>query len=163
MQDAANARIYDSQVQGALGLGNLDMQRQRFAAELPGRQVGDITKASLLQNVGDVSFGGPGKWGVTGGIRPSAIGGDARQAAQIMAAKQLEALQRGPQFEKIQMPTAPQQSKAGFMEKLLGGIGLGANLFGSVAPMLAGMGGPSDPGPSPTSFLDPNLGSKIRF
>lgn len=132
-QDQANARIYDSQVQGALGLGNLDMQRQKFAAALPGMQTANIARASLLQNVGDLSLGGPGRWGVTGGIRPSALGQDAKLAAAIMAQKQMEALQKGPQFEKVQMPTMPQQSKPGLMEKILGGVGMVA---GMAAPIL---------------------------
>jgi hypothetical protein len=131
-QDQANARIYDSQVQGALGLGQLDMARQKFAAQLPGMQTANIARASLLQNIGDLSLGGPGNWKVSGGIRPSALGQDAKLAAAIMAQKQMQALQQGPQFEKIQMPTAPQQSKAGWLEKILGGIGTFAPMAGSI-------------------------------
>lgn len=134
-QDLANAQIYRAAIEGELGRGALDLQQRRFALSAPGQQAGDVVRADLLRNVRDVSLGRPGAWGATGGARPSALGPASQLAAHLLAARQLAGLSQPQQFAQLRLPAPPQPTKAGFMEKLMGGLGMAGNLYGAIAPL----------------------------
>lgn len=133
-QDAVNANIYRDQVAGQLGLGQLDLAQQQFGLQAPGKRMADVARSGLLQNVGDFSMGGPGSWKATGGLRPSVMQGDpaTMEAARLLQAAQLKKLASGEQFKAIEFPEMPQQSKAGWLEKIMGGIGLGGSILGGL-------------------------------
>jgi len=156
-EDMANARIYDTAMQGALGRGQLDLAQQKFGLEAPGQRVSAVTRGDLLRNVQDFSMGGPGSgsgaermggWSNAGGLRPSAIGADSKEAARLMIAQHLAKLQQPEQFADIQFPETPQLSKAGWLEKIMGGAGLGGSILGGIGQL----GGKA---PTPTMPGDP--------
>ena len=154
-QDLANARIYDSAMQGALGQGNLDLNQRKFSLEAGGKRAADVGRASLMQNVGDFSMGGPGNWKATGGIRPSSFGPEAKEAARLLMARQLAGLQGPEQFAAIKYPEVPQASKAGIMEKLMGGLGLGGTILGGIGGLMGKGPNSTVPGVAPGSPYDP--------
>jgi hypothetical protein len=148
-QDLVNAKLYDTRVQGELGKGQLDLAQKQFGLTAPGAQARTVISADLLNNVKDATVGKPGAWGAQGGLRPSALGDMSKIAALLAARQQMGPLAGGQNMYQPNFGTAPQQSKAGWFEKLLGGMGLAGSVVGGLgqAGLLGGGGGvqPSNP------------------
>lgn len=129
-----NSRIYDSQVNG-------EAERQKFALQAPGQRVNEIARGSLIGNMGDFKMAGPAGAGVTGpdranafqttgGLRPSALN-DPRllEARDLMIAQHLAGLKKGDLYA---LPQAPKQTKAGWLEKIMGGVGMAGSILGGL-------------------------------
>lgn len=170
-QDMANANIFGHATQGAAAQGMYDLKRNELEQAMQAKRMNDAVRAGLFSNLQDFSMGGPGAWKATGGLRPSVIQADpaSMEAARMYQAKQLERLSKGEQFKDIKWPEVPQASKAGWLEKVMGGLGLGGSILGGLgeAGMLPKFLGGTDPMKSaapPTAFQpDPSIFSNIKF
>lgn len=125
-----------------LGYGNQQLQgaRDQFGAGLQGAQFNregqDRTRKSemlmaLLSGMQDLKLtpGNPkiaaAMGNVAGGARPSALTGNRDALMALLAQPQTQA----PTYQK---PTLPEMPKAGAMENILGGVGLGSNILGAL-------------------------------
>jgi hypothetical protein len=95
-------------------------------------------------------------WAPSGGLRPSALGPDAKEAARLMIAQHLEKLQQPEQFAQIKYPETPKLSKPGIMEKILGIGGFAGNLFGGIGGIF-GKNLPSSPLPGGGMTTTPSI------
>jgi hypothetical protein len=157
------ASAYRDAMQGALGRANIDLQQKQFGLEAPGKRAGQVANFDLLRNVGDFKMGSSENgWQNSGGLRPSALGADSREAANLVIAQQLDAMRKGPeQFADIEYPEMPKIEGPGKLASILGGIGMGANILGS----LGGMRKPSAPGLPQSPVASPGVisGSGASF
>lgn len=168
--DQQQALIAQAQLaeRGALDRAQLDLQRRAYADQAPGARARQAVVGNLLANMRDASFSRPagaeGR-GLTGGLRPSALGPGGRAAGEELARQAMMRLMKGDSFDPVpatQMNILPQitptpQPKAGFMDKLLGVAGVAGGLAG--AYNLAN--GPS--GPLPSSANPPGTNMPIQF
>lgn len=144
-QDQANAGIYGHATQGAAAQGQYDLSRHALEQKQQATRMNDAMRASGLQNVADFSMGGPGAFKAAGGLRPSTLQGDPKmmEALQAYQAQQLQKLSQGEGYANIKWPEVPQASKAGLLEKIMGGAGLAGSLLGGLGN--AGLLGGTNP------------------
>lgn len=142
---------------GALDRANLDLNQRTFALNAPNVRGRQALFGSLLQNLQPVSMSGiPSKVAakmptISGGLSPAALGPGARDFGALLQKVAMEGQQKGDTFDPIEktdfmagLMEAPQLSQlkqAGFLEKLLGGIGLGGSLLGGILGAGGGSGG----------------------
>lgn len=131
-QDLANASIYRTRTEGELGKGQLDLAQNQYNMQAPGHRAQQVSLADLMMNMKDASVGGPGNWGASGGMRPSALGDMSKVAAMLAAKQHMGKLQTGEQLYQPNLGAPPQASKAGWFEKLLGGLGLAGGIVGGL-------------------------------
>jgi hypothetical protein len=162
-QQQMQAQAYRDAMQGALGRANIDLDQKRFSLDAPGKRAGAVVNSDLLRNVGDFKMGSAENgWQNSGGLRPSALGSDSREAANLVIAQQLDALRKGPeQFADIQYPEMPKIDGPGKLASILGGIGMGANILGG----LGGLKRPAQPGLPQSPVASPGVisGSGASF
>lgn len=127
---SADQRI--SEVPGQIGAYRANLEGQQFNADEQDRGYRRAALSSLLGNVQDASIGRPENstiptFNVSGGLRPSAItGGGGREALMALLS------QPGFHADAMELP------KAGLGEKIMGGIGLGANILGALGGARSG-------------------------
>lgn len=139
MRFALNER--EGAEQALQGRGALDLRQREFAQ---GSQTDAFKKAlssAILKNLQDVSVNRP--QGVPtiafkGGLRPSAMGTEGREAASLMNKLAMEKLASGEKFAAlppIQRLQAPEYKKPGFWENFLGGAGAVGNAISGAQSM----------------------------
>ena len=140
---------------------NVDLDRRKFALDAPQTRGRQALLGSLMQNLQPARLSGlsrqlqAAKPTITGGLSPSALGPQARQAGGLMQSGAVRGLQQGDTFEPLQRtnfqagvldptraavprPELLELQKSGLLEKILGGIGIGGNLLGALGPLLQG-------------------------
>lgn len=145
----AEGRLAESQ--NAQDEDLLAMRRAELGIAAPRARAVQTALGDLLSNVQDVQLNVPGIAASTtvGGVRPSALGPNARQAGAELSKKALEALISG---SDIPPPTERPQASGvdtGLNWASVIGTGFGAanRLFGAAPPG----GGPNVPTPAPTN------------
>jgi hypothetical protein len=107
----------------------LDLDRKRFTSDEENRAYKNALHSALVLNIKDVLANRPE--GVptiafSGGLRPSALGDDARKAAEIMNARSLVSLMDGTGFDTlpdIERFTPTEQKQGGTWDTILGAAG----------------------------------------
>lgn len=158
--DAAADAFRRSQLQNqdAHGRAGFGLAQQQFRTGLPETYARQAMKGGLQANLQDVNIQKPAgstipSFNITGGLRPSAMGPEARAAGQEMARKALEMqLAGGPPELSIpelsmgqgyQAPTEMAMPQSGWAEKLLGGVGIGGSVLGALGS-IGRQGDPAD-------------------
>ena len=129
-------------------------QQQNDMLQRPGLFGKQALMGGLMANLQDVNIDRPNgstvpTFNVSGGLRPSAMGQDARGAGAEMSRAALmnmlsggpAPIEMGPQADLgagYQAPPNLQLPQAGLGEKLLGGIGLGSSLLGGLGAFMGG-------------------------
>jgi hypothetical protein len=147
-QDQLRNSQFGTQQGAEMQAGNLDLNRKNFEEGARGGRAKQALLASLLGGgFQPTSIDVPGikKSTMTGGLAESLKSPGAQQAMQELMRQALAAqMQQGsPQGEQftggamLKPPTLNAMPKAGMLEKILGGVGVGGSILGS----LAGRGG----------------------
>lgn len=176
-QQNAQAQATDARERGTYQ-GNDTFRRGTFAQEqqndmlqrpsLFGKQA---LMGGLMANLQDVNISRPAgstipTFNVTGGLRPSAMGQDARDAGAAMSKQALmhmlsggpAPIEMGPQADLgpgYQAPPDLNLPQAGTGEKLLGGLGLVGGLLGGIGQGIGPRGQPQD-AKAPVDLSQPN-------
>lgn len=153
-QQQAILQALGMQERGALDRANLDLNQRQFALQAPQVRGKQALLGSLLQNLQPVSLSGlnpkiaKNMPQISGGLSAAALGPMAREFGGLLQSNALAGQQKGDTFDPIAQtdfkggliapPQLSQLKQAGFLEKLLGGIGLGGSLL---SPFLKGLGG----------------------
>ncbi len=108
--------------------GALDLEQRKFATDQQTTSFRNALKSALTLNMKDASFDRPSdvpSMSLKGGLRPSALGGDARAAAEMLNARALVSLMDGEQFADLPPieKYAPTFSKPGMLDTILGVAG----------------------------------------
>ena len=115
-EDTANAGIYRAIVEAEQGKTAAELAQKKYELEAGGARAGQVARADLMRSAGKVSLGGPGSgsgaermagWQPTGGVDPSMFGADSRQAADLLVARNLAALEKGEGLTPMTLPKAP--------------------------------------------------------
>jgi len=153
----------------------LDMERKKYLQAEPGMQARQALIGNLLEKIQPLQLSGLSERVQQSMPKMNSIidslGPEARQAGQLLAQRGLSGLQSGPtQFDpmpKVSLPDVlnlpPAQlaamQKSGLLEKIMGGIGLGASVVGALGDLksVSGGGEPSQFAngmPSPYTGMD---------
>lgn len=113
-----------------------DLDQRKFTTDARGVNYDDALRSSVAKNVQDTSFGarpeGVPTMTLRGGMRPSAMGPEGREAADVMNRLAMEKLVSGetfdapPPLERYALGELPQPNA---LDKILGGV----SLLGSAA------------------------------
>lgn len=149
--------------------------QQEDVLKRPGLFGKQALAGGLMQGLQDVNISRPQgstipTFNVSGGLRPSAMGPEAREAGGAMARHALmqmlsggpAPIQLGPQADLgpgYQAPAEPVLPKAGLGEKLLGGLGLGGSLLGAIGAGLTRQ----DPSAARTPPIVPDQPNPLIF
>lgn len=120
--------------QNQLSQAQMDLLRRQFALNAPRRQAEDTARGDLLANVQDVNIQAS-PWvqsripRISGGIRPSALGPNARAAGRSLSDQSLSALQRGTTFDPVQ-----------FRDNAVPDIGTGTSNLGAILALASQLG-----------------------
>lgn len=131
------ALYYNALTNGARDQYNADARNYEYQRDAPDIRSRQAARGDMLANVQDVHIGRPSgstipTFNYTGGLRPSALGPNARQAGSEMSRQALLKLMEGEQLPQYQAPKAPTLDTGGFLENFLGGAGLGLNIYDAV-------------------------------
>lgn len=160
------------------------MQRAQLGIDAPMARTKQAAFGDALQNVQDVNLdfqpttGALPKFGITGGLRPSMFGENARAAGGELGKQALAALMSKSDVPAASDPMAlPEPSPltgqpelsmpkpSSGLEKVTGAVGLGGGILGALGPILAGLKKRQAKAPAtmqPQPLVDPNLRG-VRF
>lgn len=126
------------------------LQRAQFGIDSASARAKQAALGDAQHNIQDVNIdfapktGALPKFNVTGGLRPSMLGPNARQAGDELSKQALMALMTKSDVPAasplVDMPQIGDYTKAGAGEKTLQGIGLGSSIWGALQPALQGIG-----------------------
>lgn len=139
-RDLAKNQQYGINQGAEMQAGNLDLARKSFSEGARGSRAKDALLGNLLQNVQDVNISVPGVpsgGGVTGGLRPSALGAGGRQAGSDLAKQALLAMSTPDAFTGGQVLTPPQLAPI----PEASGWETAAGVGGTVGSILGALGG----------------------
>lgn len=143
---------------------NIDLDRRKFVLDAPSTRGKQALLGSLMQNMKPVTMTGGSPQMLarmpqfSGGLSPSALGPLARQMGLLMQQNSVAGQQKGDTFAPLERtdfksgvldpgrstvlpPILAQLQKAGLLEKILGGIGLGGSLLGGLGGLTKGSSG----------------------
>lgn len=111
-RDALQNQQYGTAQNAQFQAGQQDLQRKGFTEDARGNRARQAMIGDLLQNLQDVNISVPGVRNatVTGGLRPSALGDQGRQAAGNLAKQALMAQMTPDQFSGGALLTPPKLS-----------------------------------------------------
>ena len=154
-QDQLRNQQYGTQQGAEMQAGNLDLSRKNFSEGARGNRAKQALIASILGGgfqPTQVSVPGIKNAQISGGLaaslkNPGAQASMAELMKQALAAQMQQGSEAGEQFSGGSVLTPPKLSelpKAGKMENIMGGVGLGGSLLSSILPLIgqfAGKGG----------------------
>lgn len=150
--------------QGAeMNAGQLDLQRKNFSEGARGDRAKQALIASILGGgfqPTNVSVPGVKNATITGGLGESIKNPGAQAAMQELMKQALAAQLAGDTFtggKVLDAPTISQVPKAGLLEKVLGGVGLGGSLIGGVNAAVQGARDASTKSNRTPPFVDPGV------
>lgn len=133
---------------------NLDLDRRQHALNAPDTRMSQSVRGSILKNAQPFTLSGlPDRIAsripqMSGGLTPAMFSDDTRALGEEMTRKALIDQLRGDEFapmEKtdftggvLQAPQMENFQKSGLLEKILGGLGLGASLIGGIGSAVQG-------------------------
>jgi len=122
-----------------LQMAQIELLRKQMQEQNRGQRASDTGRGDLMANVQDASIGMPGnipRFGVSGGLRPSALGPNARQAGRELSNQSLTALMQGDSFMPINPAgpvdldgNMPTESKFDQIMALAGSVGSGIRSY----------------------------------
>lgn len=119
-----------------MGRQDLDLKQRGFKRDAQTDAYRKALQGALGKNVQDVSLSMPAgipKFSFGGGLRPSALGQEGRDAATELNRQAMQALMAGESFDTlpgIERTAAPEYKKPGFWENTLGAIGTAGTAIG---------------------------------
>jgi hypothetical protein len=126
------------------------LERAKLGISAPLDRAKQAAYGDALHNIQDVNIdfsprsGSLPKFNVSGGIRPSMFGPQARQAGDELSRQALMALMSKSDVPSasplVDMPEIGGYTHAGAGEKALQGVGLGSSIWGAIQPALSGIG-----------------------
>jgi hypothetical protein len=137
----------DTLLRAAEAAADNELKQKEWSLMAPKERMRQTILGDLLSRVQDTRFNRPSTipgGGRTGGIRPSALGPNARLAGKTLSDQTLKALQAGDQFKGFSFDPAT-LPEAGLWEKLMGGVGQGAGLLSAIL-RARGAADPAAPG-----------------
>jgi hypothetical protein len=149
----------------AMGRADIDLARRGESREAEIDAYKKALRSALALNMGDVSidrsqfksqvpniqFGG--------GMRPSAIGPQGRQAAELLNATSLRRLMSPDPFEKLPALEKQAPEKASFWEKLAGPVGLTLSAYEQAAKRMP----QTTPAAPQAPIASPGIGKNVTF
>jgi len=155
-QQGATTAALQGQERGALDRAGLDLQRRQFALNAPQTRGTQAMRGSLMANLQPTRLSGlPSRISasmpqVSGGLNASALSPEVREMGRTLQRQALLDQMKGDTFDPVPetdfksgvlpLPALEELKKSGLLEKILGGVGLGASIVG-------GMGGAAQTGP----------------
>jgi hypothetical protein len=132
--NTANALFYNALVNGASDQYRAGAQNYLFERDAPTVRSNQTARGDLLANVQDLKIGRPAGSTIptfpnSGGLRPSALGPNARQAGSEMSRQALLKLMEGEDLPQYEAPKPPTLDTGGFLEDFLGGAGIAGNIW----------------------------------
>lgn len=145
----------------------LDMERKKYLQSEPNVQARQALIGNLLERIQPASLSG-----VSGRVQQSmpkmnsildALGPEARQSGSLLAQRGLSGLQGGPTtFDPLPAVSLPDvlnlppaeiaaMQKSGLLEKIMGGVGLGASVVGALGDLTSVSG---EAGADPSQFAN---------
>ena len=151
-------------------LDRMMQDRAKLGIDAPMARTKQAAYGDALQNVQDVNIdfqpatGTLSKFGVTGGLRPSMFGANARAAGGELSTQALEALRTKSDIPDLvdvpeasplaELPELSTPQGSSVLEKVTGGVGLGGSILGALGPILAGI---KNRPPVPTVPIPPGV------
>ncbi len=148
MRQNATGDALRSESAEKLGQANTDLDRRKFAITAPSVRANQSVRGSILQNAQPVSLSGlPDRVAsrvptISGGLTPAMFNADTRALGGEMTRKALIDQLAGDNFDPMEKtdfksgilpaPQLEEYQKAGLLEKILGGIGLGGSIVGGI-------------------------------
>jgi hypothetical protein len=119
-----------------LQMAQIELLRKQMEEQNRAGRAQQAAYGDALANVQDVSIDAPGRitrFNVSGGLRPSALGPNARAAGGALSGQALAALMEGDSFMPIN-PVGPidldaQMPEESTFDKIMGGIGTAGNVW----------------------------------
>lgn len=134
-----------------LAQGNQDLNRREFALNAPSARGRQAVKGSIMANAQDATLSGvPDRIAsriptINGGLRPSLFDANTRQLGSEMTRDAIMDQLAGDNFDTmtptdfksgiLSSPQLEEFQKSGLLEKILGGLGVGGSLLGSLEGM----------------------------
>lgn len=144
-QDQTRARLYDILTSNLLRQSQLGAERAQFERDSPSVRFGQALRGGLAANMQDASVNVPSRWApskvsVGGGLRPSAIGPQGREAGSKLSELALSQMGKDT-FSIPNLPPPPGLNPAGmpranFLDKFLGIAGPAASFTGLLGEQL---------------------------
>lgn len=156
--DRARTGINQGQTRDAQNLNragfteDATLARAKMGIDAPMARTRQAAYGDALKNIQDVNIDfqpqtGPAtKFNVTGGLRPSMFGENARAAGGELGRQALLALMTKSdvpgmptlpaQSDLVDLPELSQPKGSGALEKITGGVGLGGSILGALGPLL---------------------------
>jgi hypothetical protein len=142
MQQTQNAQgVAQNQGQNnvLLQMAQIELLRKQMEEQNRGGRAAQVAQGDLQANVQDARVSAPShipRFEVSGGLRPSAMGPNARAAGGTLSNQSLAALLQGDDFMAIN-PTGPidldaSMPKESTLDKIMGGIGTAGNVMQSM-------------------------------
>lgn len=107
-----------------IGAANANLNQQKFLSTVPSTYASQAARGDAQANVQDVSFSGLPSYihvpTVSGGLRPSVLGPNARAAGQMLSQQALQHLQNPQPYQPVQLTPPPNASGAATAAGLLG-------------------------------------------
>lgn len=120
----------------ALQLALLDLQRRQQTEQNRGTRASQAVRGDLISNVQDASVQAGShipRLNISGGLRPSALGGKARMAGDEMSRQALLAMLQGDQFAPVGLAGPidlnANQPRESTFDKIMAGIGTAGNIW----------------------------------
>jgi hypothetical protein len=152
---AQTAGINQNQDRNALGLYDAQLKGAQQALNQNSQLASQAARGDLMSNVQDVNFTNlpPGVHtaGMTGGLRPSDLGPNARQAGQTLSRNALLQLLQGP-TNLPKAPTLTPLPDANGFDKFNQILGYGGSMAGALSPLF----GPQQGQPGSSGFAQGN-------
>lgn len=141
---AQQGQIQQGQDRNAIGLYDAKLKAAQQALNQNSQLAGQTARGDLLSNVQDVNISGLPSGvhmaNMTGGLRPSVLGPNARQAGSTLSRNALLQLMAGP----TNLPTAPSLTPlpdASAYDSLTKNLGRAGSYAGALSPLFSGGGG----------------------
>lgn len=139
-RDRATADVYNTAQRSIFDKANTELQQKQFALQAPVTRARQTSLGDLLANIQDVNIQAPAGINVpqiTGGLRPSALGPNARAAGGELSRQALMALMNGSdtpttKLDLLTPPTIREMPQAGGAERVTGQLGTILGLAGTL-------------------------------
>lgn len=138
-QDQLRQRMWEAQTQNILQRSRLMQDQATMQRDSPTIRAQQAARGDMQANIQDVNIPGNERLKVqhfSGGMRPSAMGSNARAAGAGLSSIALQNMGKDS-FEVPNLPAPPDLTalqKSGFLDKLLSGASGAAGLLGAFAP-----------------------------
>lgn len=168
--DLVSRQFTQDQMNREHDIANLDLRRRDEDRTAMNDAYLNALRSALASNMQDMSFDRSGfksdvaDVSFSGGMRPSALGSQGRQAAEAMNARALRQLMEGPaEHTSVTTPTLQEPKEKSFWEKLAGPLSMGLSMYGGLAEQAQQKLQQQTPAPPQAPVFSSGVGSGVRF